>query len=177
MDKLKKIEAFRNESLEKALSIRPDDAALLQKSANDPIVSELCRFLCMLMLKSPHPKPVQKSLNPKDPPVKDYHNHAVTNILAKPQFLKRLREFDSTKQPRENMLELQKEIELATNFNPNRKSQEFQNLYDFVKIQNRIYFINEDYIPTKEMAEKAFKEYNDSQESLSLLKKEYQLQL
>ena len=164
-EKLKNIEGFRNESQEKANSIRQDDCSLLQKSANDPIVSELCRFLCMLMLKNPHPKPVQKSLNPKDPPVKDYHNHAVTGIIAKPQFLKRLREFDSTKMLRDNMLELQKEIELAT-FNPLRKSQEFQNLYDFIKIQNRIFFINEDYLPIKEMAEKALKEYSESQESL-----------
>ena len=41
------------------------------------------------MLKNPHPKPVKSNL--KDTGVRDYFNYAVTNLISKADFLKKLK--------------------------------------------------------------------------------------
>jgi dynein heavy chain len=168
LDKLKIIEDCKKNAEEKLSNVKQEDVMLLKKSANDKYITEFCRLLCMLMLDKPHPKPSIKPANPKDPMLRDYFGYAVANLF-KGDFLKEYKGFDVTKMQRDNMEELRKELEVSE-FEPEKKSQQLKSLFDILKIHNQVYFINLDYIPTKEMAENASKQYKQSQESLKIIR-------
>jgi len=86
--KLNSIKKIKDEANEKSENIQPTDILQIQKYKFDDTMNEFCRLLCILMLDSPHPKPI-KNDNPKDKTVRyDYFKHASTSFLSKPNFLK-----------------------------------------------------------------------------------------
>jgi len=166
--KLAEIKSCKDEATEKLGAIKPDECQQLQKSKNDKYIFEYARLLCMLMLLDPHPKPI-KAANPKDPPIVDYFAHGVKNIIGKATFLKDLRNFQYDKMPRAQMEELRTTLE-NSDFEPEKKSGVLKNLTDIIKIYNKVYFINLEYIPTKQMAEDSSHAYDESQKSLNAIR-------
>jgi len=166
--KLAEIKACKDEATEKLKNIKPDETAQIQKSKSDPYITEYARLICILMLPDPHPKPI-KPQNPKDPPIIDYFGHAVKNIIGKQGFLNMIKNFQYDKMPKSQMEEL-REILATSTFEPERKSMVLKNLTDIIKIYNKVYFINLEYIPTKAMAEESAKAYEESQASLNAIR-------
>lgn len=165
-EQLKEIEEMRDKAKDKLGELKPEEVLQLKRSKEDKHIAEFCRYLCLLMADPPHPK--GKVVNPKEPPVRDYFSHAVTQLLSKENFLKMLRDFKATKMSQERAEELAKELEIST-FDPTRKGITLTNLFEIIKIHSAIYWINQKYIPAKDMAESASREAKDAQDSLKAI--------
>lgn len=165
---LKEIEEMKENAKEKLSNLKQDEVMQLKKSKEDKYIAEFCRYLCLLMVEPAHPKP--KVINPKEPPVKDYFEHAVKNVLSSQTFLKQLRDFKSTKMSAERATELNEEIQKSkSTFEPEKKSMTLKNLFDIVCIHNDIYWINQKYLPAKELAETSSREAKEAEDSLQLI--------
>lgn len=161
-EQLREIELMKDTAKKKLDELKQDEVMQLKRSKDDKYIAEYCRFLCLLMVSPPHPKP--KKVDPKLPPVMDYFNHAGT-VLNKGDFLNTLKKFDSRNMNPETAEELKNELEKST-FEPEKKSQTLKNLFEIIKIHSSIYWINKKYLPAKEMAESANKEAKDAEDSL-----------
>jgi dynein heavy chain len=166
-NKLAEIKACKDDAESRLANIKQDEVMQLQKSKQDKFVSEFARFLCLLMMENPHPKPL-KAANPKDPPTVDYFAHA-QKIFGKGSFLKDFKNFNYEKMPQSNMEECRKELD-ESQFQPEQKSLALKNLFDIIRIYNKAYFINLEYIPTKHVAEESRKAFEESQESLKVIR-------
>lgn len=171
-EKLAVIKGVKDEVIRTVSDINDSEVLEIKKTKKDDSIFEYCRLLCLLMLRNPHPKPI-KSDDPKKPPFYDYFQHAVTNLIGKQKFLKDLENFKEEyhKMPLEQMEELRRNLEIST-FEPEKKSKGLKNLTNIIKLYNKLYFINLEYIPTKQMAEDSAKTYEESQRKLKEIRDE-----
>lgn len=164
------MEAKKKDAESTLNEIKPDDVLQIKKYKLDPPLMKFSYFLCMCFLtKNPHPKP-KPADNPKDPPVMNYFEHACKNILHRSgnELLKHLKKFDSTKVPHDQMVELRDKLKNLTKeeFDPEKKSMAMANLFKVIQIHNDIFFLNEEYVPLKKLAEESEQKLKIAEESL-----------
>ena len=163
------MEAKKKDAESTLNEIKPDDVLQIKKYKLDNSLMKFSEFLCMLVLKNPHPKP-KPADNPKDPPIVNYFEHACKNILNKSgnELLKFLKRFDSTKMPHDQMVELRNKLQNLTKeeFDPEKKSMAMANIFKVVGIHNEIFFLNEEYVPLKRTAEECERKLKAAEESL-----------
>lgn len=164
---LKEIEEMKEEAKKKLGELKQDEVLQLKKSKEDKYITRFCKYLCLLMAEPAHPKAKTSPKGEQLP--RDYFAHAVNLLLSKETFMKQLRDFKAQKMSPERAEELQRELEDSSDFDPAKKSKTLENLFEIVKIHSKIYWINQKYIPAKEMAESASKEAKDAQDSLKLI--------
>ena len=163
------MEAKKKDAESTLNEIKPDDVLQIKKYKVDPSLMKFSYFLCMLVLKNPHPKP-KPAENPKDPPVMNYFEHACKNVLNKSggELLKFLKKFDSTKMPHDQMVELKEKLDNLTKeeFDPEKKSLAMANIFKVIGIHNDIFFLNEEYVPLKRTAEECERKLKEAEDSL-----------
>ncbi|MCQ2815733.1 MAG: AAA family ATPase, partial [archaeon] len=171
------MEEKRETTKKNLASVKASEILELQSSKPDKYIQRFCYYGMLLMIKNPKPKPKPNS-DPKAPPVIDYHEYFVKNVLSKmigAKFLKYLQSgFDVTKMPESQMQEFKKSLE-EDDFDPLKKGVTLDNIFRAFKCQNSIYFLNKEYEPLKALADECDRKLKEAEENLRKIKENLEL--